>query len=201
MNLEAQADVAQLQRLQFAFEMLPVVLQRKIIREETRKAAKTYMLPKLKIEVPKRTGRLRAALAVRAIKRARNRTGVRMALTSAKFKQGKKGTAWRGQIPFYAGFLEYGWRVGKRSRAILAAQRLASRRNYKDDVGIKKDGTLRSATKRALSAAQDAKDKDTRKKIPGNRVMSDAARMYGDITAGMAARGIIARIGEWFRSK
>lgn len=199
MRIETEVALGQLARLKNAFDKLPKVLQRKIIREEARNAAKKFLLPKMKVETPRKTGRLRRALAVRAIKKARDKAGVRMALTSSKFKQGKAGTAWRGVIPFYAGFLEWGWRVGKRSRAILAAQRLASRRLNKENVGVKKDGTLRSRTKIALASAEAANKSDKRKKVEGKEFMRDVAKRYGDIATEAAAKGMATRIVEEFR--
>ena len=86
---------------------LPVALRNKIIRQELRKAAKVTLLPLAKSRMPKRTGTLRKNLKIRAIKRSRVNSGVRLALSSKDFT----GDA------FYGGFIEYGWRLGKRPGA------------------------------------------------------------------------------------
>lgn len=184
MRIETEVALGQLARLKSAFDRLPTKLQRLIIREETREAAKKILLPKLKIYTPSKTGRLRKALAVRAIKKARNKVGVRMALTASKFKQGgKAGTAWKGVIPFYAGFLEWGWRVGKRSKDVQRKQKALSR--------LKSKGY-------DVSDGQDIEG-DTRKKVKGREFMTDVAKRYGDIATETAAKEMARRIGEEFR--
>lgn len=85
---------------------LPVALRNKIIRQELRKAAKLTILPTAKARMPVRTGLLRKSLKIRAIKRSRVNSGVRVALSSKDFT---------GET-FYGGFIEYGFRVGARKK-------------------------------------------------------------------------------------
>lgn len=168
---EAEVAVAKLALLQNALKQLPITLQRKIIREETRKASKQHMLHRAKYSVPRRTGRLRRAIAVRAIKRSRVAAGVRTAMSSHKFK----GDA------FYGGFLEYGWRVGKRSRTILYLQRLKSRA---------KTNERKSEIQAQIESA------DTRPKIEPKKWMQDIAKMFGPRAVEQSANEIGKRIVE-----
>lgn len=85
---------------------LPPKIQRKVIS----KSARTAMRPVLnaaKANAPKKTGRLKKSLRMRALKRSRKgRIGVTVA-TSAKWFSGDE---------YYGAFQEFGWKVGKRAK-------------------------------------------------------------------------------------
>ena len=74
-------------------------ISRKILREESRRSAKTHLLPHAKSKVPNKTGRLRRSLKVVALKRSNKAVGVRLALSAKKFPE---------DVKFYGGFIEYG---------------------------------------------------------------------------------------------
>jgi len=82
--------------------MLPTAMRNKIIRQETRRAMKEVLLPAAKSQTPKKTGALRKSIKIRAIKRSRKSSGVRLAASDRDFV---------GDM-FYAGFIEYGFRRG-----------------------------------------------------------------------------------------
>src|SRR6185437_13388918 len=98
---------AELHGMQEAIEALKSLnnkLERKIIRQGLRAGAKV-LKSAAQSEAPERTGLLKSSIKVRAGKRTKNSISVNVA-TSANDFQGKA---------FYAGFLLYGWRIGKRS--------------------------------------------------------------------------------------
>lgn len=102
--ITAKFDASQSKNLLRNLKRLPVKIQRKILREESRKTAKAILLPVAKERVPKQTGALRKSIKVRALKRSTVRTGVRVGYAAKDF----------AGDTFYGSFLEYGWRVGKR---------------------------------------------------------------------------------------
>lgn len=99
-----QVDQQQLKRIVSLSRVIPTALRNKIIRQETRAAAKLVLLPAAKQTIPVRTGKLRKSIKIRAIKRSRVNSGVRLALSG----EGFTGDA------FYGGFIEYGFRPGRR---------------------------------------------------------------------------------------
>lgn len=107
MTIELEVNQAQLKAISRSLRQLEPKLQKKIIREEARRAAKAHLLPQAKSAVPVDSGTYRKSIKVRAIKRSRKAVGVQV---SAGVK-GFTGDA------FYGGFLEYGWRVGKRGNS------------------------------------------------------------------------------------
>lgn len=87
----------------FALSKLPRATGRKIVREETRRAANRVLLPAAKRAVPFRSGQYRRSIKTRAIKRTRTAIGVRVGPSSKHFA----GTP-------YAPFQEWGWRRGRK---------------------------------------------------------------------------------------
>ncbi len=170
-QMEMLVSVTKLERLQTALKQLPIKLQRKLIREETRQAAKDHLLKQAKSEVKRKTGRLRRAITIRAIKRSRVATGVRTAMSSSKFT----GDA------FYGGFLEYGWRLGKRPRSILYLQRLKSKAKTQE---------------RKAEIQKDIEAIDKRPKIEPKKWMANVAKWFGPRAADQAADRIGKRIVE-----
>ncbi len=73
-------------------------------RKALRNAAKV-VLQEAKARTPVASGALRSSLTVKAIKRTRKGIGVRITQRSGNEFMGRE---------FYGGFLEFGWRVGKR---------------------------------------------------------------------------------------
>ena len=73
-------------------------LQKKLIRQATRKSAKNIVLPEARNRVPVDTGDLEESLTVKAIKRSRNKIGS-MVATKDGFFSGDQ---------FYGGMIEFG---------------------------------------------------------------------------------------------
>lgn len=78
---------------------------RAAIRKALRAGAKATQKV-AKGSLPKKTGKLRRSLKVRAIKRSRKKLGVTVTT-------GADGSAFKGKA-FYGGFQEFGWKTGKR---------------------------------------------------------------------------------------
>lgn len=88
------------------FQSLAIKVQKKVLREGTRAAAK-IVLAQAKANMPVVTGRAQASLKVRAMKRSRKRpdtVGVNV-ISSAGFYKGDD---------FYVGFVEMGHKAGPR---------------------------------------------------------------------------------------
>lgn len=83
---------------------LPIVMQRKIIREAARESIKP-LLPLAQLAAPRRSGALERSMAVRAVVRSRKRIGARIT--------NRQGNLFKGR-EFYGGFQEWGWKTGKR---------------------------------------------------------------------------------------
>ncbi len=82
---------------------LPLMVQKKVSRQATRKAAKEIVLPEAKARVPVNTGDLEDSLSVRAVKRSRSRFGHQVQAGEGAFK----GDTW------YGGPLEFGTKERK----------------------------------------------------------------------------------------
>lgn len=123
-------------------------LAKKAIRKSSREALRP-VADDARTLAPRKSGRLRRSIGVRALKRSRSRVGARVT-TGAESRQFKGRT-------YYGGWIEYGRKAGRRVRnADLGAAR----------------GTRRSAAQQ-----QQAKSLDrSRRRIPGARFMRRAAR-------------------------
>lgn len=97
MKIDLELNERQLSDLLNKLGKIPAKLSRKILREESRRAAKDKLLNHAKSLTPTRTGLLKRSIKILAIKRTRTAVGVRIAMTS-------KG--WTKK--FYGGFVEYG---------------------------------------------------------------------------------------------
>lgn len=82
-------------------------LQKKAVRQASRESLKAHLLPATKRAAPRRSGRLQRAVKVRALPRSRKALGARITVGNQSF-QGET---------FYAGFIEYGRKTGKRGSA------------------------------------------------------------------------------------
>jgi hypothetical protein len=196
--ISATVDALKRRRLEFMLKSLPMKIQRKIIREETRAAINSSgMLKAARQKAPKATGALRRAITVRAIKRSRRFAGVELTLRDdALAKKGGK----RVKV-FYGGFQERGWRVGKRSRELNTAMRLISRRANEDPTKftlrqkmnrlnpLKSQKMLANEQRARLTASM-----DTRRKIPGKFFLKKVADTVGPIAQRTAINEIARRV-------
>lgn len=113
MKIDIQINKRDSKRILDSLAKLQPKLSRKILREESRKTAKSVLLPVAKQNTPKDTGLMRKSIKIVSIKRSRVAVGVRLAMSSKKFP---------GDRLFYGGFLEYGIpatnkKTGKQQRA------------------------------------------------------------------------------------
>jgi hypothetical protein len=116
-----------------------------------RKAAREALRPVLaatKSSAPKRSGRLQKSVRLRAITRSRTRVGARVTTSGSDNVFGGK--------TYYGGFLEYGWKAGKRATNA--------------SVGASKSKRRTVSQKAAAEAANAA-----RRQIPGKHWMKEAA--------------------------
>jgi HK97 gp10 family phage protein len=107
-----------------------------VLRKATRRAAKTIILPAVKDAIPVDTGDLEDALQVRAIKGKRGRIGHTVGFPDPLFK---------GDT-FYGGFLEFGYRRGKRptnkrtratdARPYVPADKFLRRSLYENETAV-----------------------------------------------------------------
>jgi hypothetical protein len=81
--------------------------QKKAIRKASREALRP-VLAQVKATAPRRTGALSRAAKIRAITRSRVRIGSMVTVTGT-------GKGFSGKA-FYGGFIEYGWKSGRRVR-------------------------------------------------------------------------------------
>lgn len=84
------------------------------IRSEARPALQPT-LREARALCPVREGKLRRSIKVRAIRRSRTRVGMRVTTS-------KSDNAFSGKT-FYGGFINWGWKVGKRRRVSLRRSR------------------------------------------------------------------------------
>lgn len=122
-----------------------------------RKASRTALKPvadQAKANAPKRSGRLRRSIKVRALKRSRSRIGSRV--TSSGTDNNFKGRT------FYGAFQEFGWKAGRRAT--------------NSDLGVQK------RKRRTEAQSQDAQTRNAaRRKIKGNEFMKRAAKSHKQI--------------------
>lgn len=120
-------------------------------REAIKKAARPALKPCLQTArrvAPKRSGKLRRSIKIRAIARSRSRIGARVTTSASD-------NVYSGKT-FYGGFQEWGWRVGKRTSNA--------------DFGADK-GKRRTIAQRLQATARN----NTRKKIPGLNFLKKSA--------------------------
>lgn len=190
--ITAYFDPKQSKRLLTRLNLLPAKISRKILREESRKSAKDILLPEAKRVVPKQTGALKKSIKVRALKRSQLRTGVRIGYSAKDFT---------GDT-FYGSFLEYGWRVGKRSAAQLRAQSFFSKRKKRDEEtgGLSsKSGRKRSSKIEDINAAA-LKTGDNRRHVPGKYYLKSIANSHGDEAASVFLKRTSERVDKELRS-
>lgn len=185
--IEAKFDVSQTANLLKALKQFPGKVQRKILVQESRKAAKTYLLGQAKNAVPKQTGALRKSIKVRALKRSRVRVGVRIGMAEKDFT---------GET-FYGSFLEYGWRVGKRSAEQLRAQSFFSKAKKRGEAS--KLGRKRSKKIEAIHS-ETMRSEDKRRKIPAKYYLKKVVEQHGDNAQSGFANQVAERIESELQS-
>ncbi|MFO0939825.1 MAG: HK97 gp10 family phage protein [Pirellulales bacterium] len=126
--------------------------QKKAVRKASRVSLKP-MAVQMRQAAPRRTGRLSRAVKVRAMARSRVRIGSKVSLTG-------KASAFSGKA-FYGGFLEWGWRAGRRVR--------------NSDLGLK-----RGAKRSPMMAAIARNRNNARKQIPGKHWMMAVVKQTKD---------------------
>jgi len=85
-------------------QTLKGVKQKKAVRKASRESLKGHLVSSVKRAAPRRTGLLSRAVKVRALPRSRTQVGARVTVGDGMFK---------GET-FYAGFIEFGRKTGKR---------------------------------------------------------------------------------------
>jgi hypothetical protein len=201
--ITATINNIQRRRLEILVHMLPRKLQRKILREETRSAMKdSGMLKKAKQQAPHRTGALRRAIVLRAIKKSRVYVGMDLGYKSGLVKKAGKQ---RTQV-IYGGFQERGWRPGKASNEIKAARQLVRRRQNEkaSELTVRQLLNRRNKEKSASMQARESMamktvDGDTRRKIPGKFFLKKVADSVGPIAHRKALEGIARRVEQEMR--
>lgn len=123
-----------------------------------RKAARESLRPVLadvKATAPTRSGRLKRSIRLRAITRSRSRVGARVTTSATD-------NLFAGKT-YYGGFIEYGWKAGKRaSNASVGAGKFKKR----------------TSSQKAAAAAQNA----NRRQVPGKRWLKSAADRKQELT-------------------
>ncbi len=99
LKVDLEVNERQLRDIISRLNKLEPKIAKKILRQESRRAAKDVLLPAAKSNTPVDSGLLRKNIKILAIKRSRVAVGVRVAMTSKK---------WPNDQIFYAGFVEYG---------------------------------------------------------------------------------------------
>jgi hypothetical protein len=119
---------------------MPLKLQKKISRQATRKASKEIVLKRATTDVPTDTGKLKASLAVRAMKARKGRFGHQV-----ETKKGVYGG--EGQSQFPGAFLEFGTkeRFHKTITYIKGGVEHTTGKKYVGRIQPKKFGYLRKA--------------------------------------------------------
>ena len=146
------------------------MLTSKQAKEAIRKAARPALQPTLaaaRSYAPRKTGRLKRSIKIRAISRSRTRVGARV--TTAKGDNQFKGKT------FYAGFQEWGWKTG--------------RRTSNRDLGADKN-KRRTSSQRAEAASRN----DARKRKTGLGFLKKAARSTRIAALDLYQQGILQYI-------
>lgn len=127
--------------------------QRRIVRKATREGLRP-VLTAAKANAPRKSGRLRKSIKLRAMKRSRTKVG-------ARITTGTAGSDFQGKT-YYGAFQEFGWRVGKRAKEVRRAQNFTLKRKVR-------------APGESLNTAI-----DNRRQIPGRKYMANAAETKRD---------------------
>lgn len=141
-----------------------------------RKASRIALRPvvdEARANAPKKTGRLKRSIKLRSIKRSRSRVGSRV--TSSGTDNNFKGRT------FYGGFLEFGWRAGRRVRNA--------------DLGVTR--RKRRTVDQVAAAAQ---KNDSRTMIPAREFMKKAARSKRELALSIYRRETRRWIREFSKS-
>lgn len=159
-SIEFEAQFARLTR---KLHLLEGAAQRKIARKGAREALRPT-LTAARANAPVRSGRLRRSVKIRTLKR--NRGG----RIGARVTTGDKTGDYGGKT-YYGAFVEYGHKVGRRSRGVRAAESLDRR----GELTVRSARNLRRRQK-ALSRAYGARRSDARATVAGQRFLLRAAK-------------------------
>lgn len=131
--------------------------QKAAVRKASREALRP-VAEQVKSTAPRRTGKLARQTKVRALTRSRSRVGSRVTVSGT-------GNSFKGKT-FYGGFIEYGWKAGRRVRnADLGAAR----------------GEKRTAAQKAEAQRRN----NARKQIKGTEWMKKAAQAKRQMALGI----------------
>lgn len=148
--------------------------QKEAIRKASR-AALRPVLDQVRTTAPKRTGQLSRSVKVRALTRSRSRVGARVSVSARSNFKGKA---------FYAGFQEYGWKVGRRVR--------------NSDLGMDpKNWARRTATQKAEAAKRNA----ARRQVKGTEWMKKAAQAKRQMALGIYRAETIRWVRQLSKAK
>ncbi len=134
---------------------------RKVFNKAARAAAKP-VAKQARANAPSRTGRLKKSIKVRSIARSRNKIGIRVTTGNETGDFGGDG--------YYGAFLEYGYKRGKRSAGVKAAQSLKRRGRLNQT----SQWFLRRRVKAEIRALK-ARAGDKRAEVKGQHYMKRAA--------------------------
>lgn len=147
--------------------------QKAAIRKASREALRP-VAEQVKSTAPKRTGRLARSAKVRSLTRSRSRVGSRVTVSGT-------GSNFKGKT-FYGGFIEYGWKAGRRVRnADLGAAR----------------GAKRTADQRAEAERRN----NARRQIKGTEWMKKAAQAKRQMALGIYRAETIRWVRELSKAK
>jgi len=108
--IEAKFDERQAANLLKRLKTLPDKMQRKILRQEAKRAGERFLLSAARRATPMRTGKLRSSVDLHP-KRTKTSVGVRVGLSAKAFT---------GDT-FYGSFLEYGWTPKQKRNVTLSS--------------------------------------------------------------------------------
>jgi hypothetical protein len=147
--------------------------QKVAIRKASREALKP-VAEQVKSTAPKRTGKLARQTKVRALTRSRSKIGSRVTVSGT-------GNSFKGKT-FYGGFIEYGWKAGRRVRnADLGAAR----------------GAKRTASQKAEAERRN----NSRKQIKGTEWMKKAAQAKRQMALGIYRAETVRWVRELSKAK
>lgn len=187
MSVDIELNQVQLERIKRTLGLLPKNLQRKIIREEARSAGK-MILAQTKANAPVKSGQLRRAIKLRALRKSRTRVGVTIILGDRDVRSTRKrkqsATGVNQKDTYYGAFVEYGHRVGKRPRDVRSF-RVKSIRLRR-----------RGQTQLADQFLEEANRRDPRPFVEGRHFLKRAADSIGPTALNQFADRVAARIEQ-----
>lgn len=172
----AEAELLGVGRLLRRLNALEGKVQRKVVKKAAREAGRP-MLAAARKNAPRRSGKLSKSIKLRTYRRKRTN------IVGARITTGSKTGDFDGDT-YYGAFVEYGHKIGKRSRAVARHQRRQSR--FRRLRPLRADATAWQHKRRAvvLRRAKRAAPTDNRGDVAPREFMKRAAAE----TKGQAAR-------------